>query len=76
VFHAVDDSFGEKVLVVKRKSAKIKSSRKKTVVPDNGLYTLEVCLVGGPVADEFLEKNPVVSRTIEIRADQTLGPVN
>jgi Plasmid pRiA4b ORF-3-like protein len=76
VFHAVDDSFGEKVLVVKRKSAKIKSRRKKTVVPDKGLYTLEVCLVGGPVADEFLEKNPVVSRTIEIRADQTLAELH
>jgi hypothetical protein len=76
VFNAVDDSFGEKVLVVKRKSAKTTSSRKKTVVQDKGLYTLEVCLVGGPVADAFLAKNPVVCRTIEIRADQTLADLH
>ncbi|HVS35529.1 MAG TPA: hypothetical protein VMS17_08105 [Gemmataceae bacterium] len=36
------------------------------------LYTLEVVLAEGPVSDEFLERNPDVSRTIEIRADQTL----
>jgi len=45
---AVDDSFGEKVLVMKRTSAKTKSSRQKTAVQDRGLYTVEVCLVGGP----------------------------
>src|SRR4051812_3064392 len=37
-----------------------------------GLYTLEVFLLSGPIAKEFARKNPVVSRTIQIRGDQTL----
>jgi hypothetical protein len=36
------------------------------------LYTLEVILTEGPVTKQFVETNPVMSRTIEIRADQTL----
>ncbi|SRR6266496_2213235 len=36
------------------------------------IYTLEVFLIGGPVTEEFAKKNPVVSRTIEIRGDQSL----
>ncbi len=36
------------------------------------LYTLEVELVGGYVTEEFVDCNPVVSRTIQIRGDQTL----
>ena len=37
-----------------------------------GLYTLEVFLISGPITDKFAKKNPVVSRTIQIRGDQTL----
>jgi hypothetical protein len=36
------------------------------------LYTLDVFLLGGPVTEKFAKKNPVVSRTIQIRGDQTL----
>jgi Plasmid pRiA4b ORF-3-like protein len=36
------------------------------------LYTLEVFLRSGPIAEKFARKNPVVSRTIQIRGDQTL----
>ncbi len=36
------------------------------------LYTLEVFLLSGPVTEKFTKKNPVVSRTIQIRGDQTL----
>ena len=36
------------------------------------LYTLEVVLAEGPVSEEFLEQNPDVSRTIQVRGDQTL----
>jgi hypothetical protein len=36
------------------------------------LYTLEVFLIGGPISNAFARKNPVVSRTIQIRGDQTL----
>jgi len=36
------------------------------------LYTLEVFLIGGPINEQFARKNPEVSRTIQIRGDQTL----
>jgi hypothetical protein len=35
------------------------------------LYTFEVSLISGPLSEQFIEKNPVVSRTIAIRGDQT-----
>jgi hypothetical protein len=35
-------------------------------------YTLEVFLLSGPITEKFAKKNPVVSRTIQIRGDQTL----
>ena len=38
----------------------------------NRVYELEVCLLSGQITEEFVEKNPVISRTIEIRGDQTL----
>lgn len=38
----------------------------------NTLYTLDVILVGGPVSETFIEKNPSVIRTIEIGGNQTL----
>jgi len=48
-----------------------KSSRKKSP-GSNRLYTFEVFLQSGPMTEEFAEKNKVVSRTIQIRGDQTL----
>jgi hypothetical protein len=36
------------------------------------LYTLEVFLLSGPITEKFAKKNPVVSRTIQMRGDQTL----
>ncbi len=36
------------------------------------LYTLEVFLLSGPVTPAFARKNPVISRTIQMRGDQTL----
>src|SRR5271157_185539 len=36
------------------------------------LYTLEVFIVSGPITEKFAKKNPVISRTIQIRGDQTL----
>lgn len=61
---------------MKRQSAKAKKSRKTAAVSDKRLYTLDVFLIGGPLADEFVAKNPVVSRTIEIRGDQTLAELH
>jgi len=43
------------------------------VVTDTGrLYTLAVFLMSGPINEKFAEKNPEISRTIEIRGNQTL----
>lgn len=36
------------------------------------IYTLEVFIILGLVSRKFAEKNPIMSRTIEIRGDQTL----
>src|ERR1700731_3807063 len=36
------------------------------------LYTLEVFIINGPITEKFAKKNPVISRTIQIRGDQTL----
>jgi hypothetical protein len=40
------------------------------------VYTLEVTLTGGYMTDGFVRANPIVSRTIEIRADQTLNQLH
>ncbi len=40
------------------------------------LYTLTVFLLSGPVTNAFTRKNPVVSRTIQIRGDQTLADLH
>jgi hypothetical protein len=36
------------------------------------IYTLEVFIINGPISEKFVKKNPVISRTIQIRGDQTL----
>lgn len=38
----------------------------------NRLYTFEVFLTSGPISEKFAKKNPEISRTIQIQADQTL----
>ena|SRR5581483_11027598 len=49
------------------------SRSRKPAEPGKGrVYTLEVFLTGGPITKEFAKKNPIVSRTIQIRGDQTL----
>jgi len=35
-------------------------------------YTLEVFIISGPMTDSFVKKNREISRTIQIRGDQTL----
>jgi hypothetical protein len=39
---------------------------------DKQLYVLEVFITSGPISEEFAKKNKVISRTIQIRGDQTL----
>lgn len=60
----------------RNKMARIKNPTKKAIEPaseeSDRLFTLEVFIIGGPIIDKFIEKNPVISRTIQIRGDQTL----
>lgn len=49
-----------------------KKASKDSAKPEVHLYTLEVLLIDGRISEEFFEKNPVVSRTIQIRGNQTL----
>ncbi len=42
------------------------------VKQDDRLFTLEVFIIGGPMTKRFIKKNKVISRTIQIRGDQTL----
>ncbi|MEL6554732.1 MAG: plasmid pRiA4b ORF-3 family protein [Cyanobacteria bacterium J06621_11] len=42
----------------------------------NTLYVLEVGLLGGPITEDFIEKNPVVYRTIEIKGRNTLADLH
>jgi len=46
--------------------------RKKRTSAGARLYELEVALIGGPITESFSQANPVVSRTILIRGNQTL----
>ena len=50
-----------------------KSKGKAAVQDDVRLYTLRVSLLyGRSLSEKFVRENPVVSRTIQIRGDQTL----
>jgi hypothetical protein len=52
-----------------------KSSLKLHEQSDQGgvrLYALEVFILSGPVSEKFIKKNPEMSRTIQIRGDQSL----
>jgi hypothetical protein len=48
-------------------------TRSSQRIPKDGrLFSLEVLLWDGLVSDRFIERNRVVSRTVQIRGDQTL----
>ena len=40
------------------------------------IYTLEVFIIAGLVDEKFTRKNPIMSRTLEIRGDQTLAQLH
>jgi len=40
------------------------------------VYELEVCIISGPMTEAFVEVNPVIARTIQIRGDQTLAKLH
>lgn len=46
--------------------------RRGWYLPDDRLYTLEVCIIRGPMTQKFVKQNRVISRTIQIRGDNTL----
>ncbi len=47
-------------------------SKKAVNSSPNTLYVLDVFLIDGPLTEEFIADNPVVSRTIEIKGSNTL----
>ena len=57
-----------------KRSAKKKT--KKSGTSDKRLYTLDVFVISGPMTKKFSRKNPVISRTIRIRGDQTLAQLH
>ena len=40
------------------------------------VYELDVCLLGGNITRQFVEENPIVSRTIHVRGNQTLDQLH
>lgn len=53
-----------------------KKQAARTAESDQKLYTLAVSIMDGPMTESFLKKNKVVSRTIQIRGDQTLAELH
>lgn len=54
----------------------LSKKRKKASPAENCLYTLEVSLLSGPITKAFAKRNKAVSRTIQIRGDQTLSDLH
>lgn len=59
-----------------RKSSSSQILHKPTGEDNLPIYTLEVFLISGPITEKFAKKNPVISRTIRIRGDQTLDDLH
>lgn len=55
---------------------KAKQPAKAAKTKDNRLFTLEVALIGGPPIVELPAKKNQISRTIEMRGDQTLASLH
>ena len=52
---------------------KKRTKKKSWSIPlDKRLYTLEVFIIAGPISKKFSKKNKEISRTFQIRGDQTL----
>jgi len=46
------------------------------VQQDDRVITVEVCILSGPLAREFVKVNPIICRTIQIRGDQSLADLH
>ncbi len=57
--------------MARSKKPAAKASR-TTGQAEGRFFTVEVFLLSGPITEKFAKKIPVVSRTIQIRGDQTL----
>jgi len=51
---------------------KAKKTATQTTHDEKAIYTLEVFITSGPITKSFAKKNKIISRTIQIRGDQTL----
>jgi len=60
------------LLMMNDEKVKRKRPARGWVKQDDRLFTLEVCIISGPMTQKFVKKNKVISRTIQIRGDQTL----
>ncbi len=56
----------------KTKRSSAEKARPQPGGHDKRLYTLEVFIISGPVTEKFAKKNKIISRTIQVRGDQTL----
>jgi len=54
----------------------LSKKRKKASPAEDCLYTLEVFLISGPITKTFAKRNKIVSRTIQIRGEQTLSDLH
>lgn len=51
---------------------KNKQSTRQRLKTGNQVFTLDVYIISGPIAEKFAKRNKVICRTIQIRGDQTL----
>lgn len=56
--------------------SQLPKKHKKANQTEKRLYTLEVCLLSGPVTKALARRNKVVSHTIQIRGDQTFADLH
>lgn len=52
------------------------SAKKRVEGTADTLYVLNVGVLGGPMTDDFIEKNPILYRTIEIKGSSTLADLH
>jgi len=59
-----------------KQGAKKRGTAPKLQPEEKRLFTLEVSIVSGPMTESFARKNPLISRAIEVRSDQTLADLH
>jgi hypothetical protein len=69
-----DRSSEDEAITQESPGEKSQSDRSKAITPSSpdALYVLDGFLVSGSVSDQFIAKNPEISRTIEIKGSNTL----